>query len=61
MTNGLLKFINTEDRLYKNLVKMDVNEDVQYTTLKFVYFLKYTLSQNQICLSTILPEHIHPL
>ena len=33
MTNGIPKFINTKDKLYKNLVKLD-NEDVQYTRLK---------------------------
>ena len=40
MTNGILKPINTKDKLYKNLVKMNINEDVQYTTLK-VEFTKF--------------------
>ena len=49
MTNGILKFINPEDKLYKNLVKMDVNEDVQYTTLKFVYFFKiHTVTESNL-------------
>ena len=34
MTNGILKSINTKDKLYKKLVKMDVDENDQYTTLK---------------------------
>ena len=39
MTNGILKSINTKDKLYKNLVKMDM-DDVQYTRLKaeFIHF-----------------------
>ena len=46
MTNGILKSINTKDKLYKNLVKMDM-EDVQYTRLKaeFIHF-KNTLRQS---------------
>ena len=34
MTNGLLKSINTKDKLYKKLIKTDINEDPQYITLK---------------------------
>ena len=34
MTNGILKSINTKDKLYKKLVKMDVDGNAQYTTLK---------------------------
>ena len=34
MTNGILKSINTKHRLYKKLVKMDVDGNAQYTTLK---------------------------
>ena len=34
MTNGLLKSINTKDKLYKKLVKRDVDGNAQYTTLK---------------------------
>ena len=34
MTNEILKSINTKDKLYKNLVKMNIN-NVQYTALKF--------------------------
>ena len=33
MTNGLLKSINTNDRLYKKLIRTDI-EDPQYVTLK---------------------------
>ena len=46
MTNGILKSINTKDKLYKNLVKMNM-EDVQYTRLKaeFIHF-KYTLRRS---------------
>ena len=33
MTNGILKSTDTKDKLYKKLVKMDM-EDVQYTRLK---------------------------
>ena len=46
MTNGILKSINTKDKLYKNLVKMDM-EDVQYTRLKaeFIHF-KNTLRRS---------------
>ena len=33
MSNGLLKSINTKDRLYKKLIKTDI-EDPQYVTLK---------------------------
>ena len=33
MTNGILKSINTKDKLYKNLVKMNIN-NVKYTALK---------------------------
>ena len=33
MTNGILKSINTKDKLYKKLVKMDVDGNAQYTTL----------------------------
>ena len=34
MTNGILKSINTKDKLYNKLVKMDVDGNAQYTTLK---------------------------
>ena len=34
MTNGLLKSINTKDKLYKKLIKTDINEDPQYVILK---------------------------
>ena len=34
MTNGILKSINTKDKLYKKLVKMDVDGNAQHTTLK---------------------------
>ena len=46
MTNGILKSINTKDKLYKKLVKMDM-EDVQYTRLKakFIHF-KNTLRRS---------------
>ena len=46
MTNGILKSINTKDKLYKNLVKIDM-EDVQYTRLKaeFLHF------KNALCRS----------
>ena len=46
MTNGILKSINTKDKLYKNLVKMDM-QDVQYTRLKakFIHF------KNTLCRS----------
>ena len=33
MSNGLLKSINTKDRLYKKLIRTDI-EDPQYVTLK---------------------------
>ena len=44
MTNGILKSINTKDKLYKKLVKMDVDGNAQYPTLKFFfyYFQQYT-------------------
>ena len=46
MINGILKSINTKDKLYKNLVKMD-NEDVEYKILKaeFIRF-KNTFRQS---------------
>ena len=34
ITNGILKSINTKDKLYKKFVKMDVDGNAQYTTLK---------------------------
>ena len=34
MTNCILKSINTKDKLYKKLMKMDVDGNAQYTTLK---------------------------
>ena len=34
MTNGLLKSINTKDKLCKKLIKTDIDEDPQYVTLK---------------------------
>ena len=33
MTNGLLKSINNKDRLYKKLIRIDM-DDLQYVTLK---------------------------
>ena len=33
MTNGLLKSINNKDRLYKKLIRTDM-DDLQYVTLK---------------------------
>ena len=44
MTNGLLKSINTKDRLYKKLIRTDI-EDPQYLTLKNE-FTKYALSKH---------------
>ena len=40
MTNGILKSINTKDKLYKNLVKMDKEAVQYYTRLKaeFIHF-----------------------
>ena len=46
MTNRILKSINTKDKLYKNLVKININ-DVQYTTLK----AKFTNFKNTLCRS----------
>ena len=34
MTNGIRRSINTKDKLYKNLVKMNIIKEVRYTTLK---------------------------
>ena len=34
MTNGKLKFINAKDKLYKIFLKIDVDGNAQYTTLK---------------------------
>ena len=34
MTNNLLKSINTKDKLYKKLIKTDIDKDPQYVTLK---------------------------
>ena len=34
MTNGILKSINTKDKLYRKLVKMDVDRNAQYATFK---------------------------
>ena len=34
MTNGILKSINTKDKLCKKVVKSDVGGNAQYTTLK---------------------------
>ena len=47
MTNGILKFINANNKLYKKLVKMDVDGNAQYTTLKteFIIF-KNTLRRS---------------
>ena len=45
MTNGMLKSINTKDKLYKNLVKMDM-EDVQYTRLKAIFIVIIVLFYN---------------
>ena len=41
MTNGLLKSINIKDRLYKKLIRTDM-DDLQYVTLKneFTVFKK---------------------
>ena len=46
MTNRILKFINIKDKLYKNLVQMDM-EDVQYTRLK----AEIIHSKNTLCRS----------
>ena len=46
MTNGILKSINTRDKLYKNLVKMNVN-NVQYTALK----AEFTNFKDTLCRS----------
>ena len=37
MTNGILKSVNTKDKFYKKLVKIDVDGNAQYTTLKKVF------------------------
>ena len=34
MTYGILKSINTKDILYKKLVKADIHDEIQYSTLK---------------------------
>ena len=44
MTNRILKSINTRDKLYKNLVKMSIN-NVQYTKLK----AEFTNFKNTLC------------
>ena len=46
MTKGILKSINTKDKLYKNLVKMNIN-NVQYTALK----AEFTNFKNTLCRS----------
>ena len=34
MTYGILKSINTKDKLYKKIVKADIHDDIHYDTLK---------------------------
>ena len=34
MTNGLLKSINTKNKLYKKLIKPDINKNFQYVTFE---------------------------
>ena len=33
-SGGILRSINATDKIYKNIVKMDVNENAQYNSLK---------------------------
>ena len=34
MTYGILKSINTKDKLYKKIVKADMHDDIHYSALK---------------------------